>query len=81
MEEYLESLVGKNAGAIAMTLNLPYIDPLQVVIDGAIAVQESLRSPWTFVGLDAENNTIWLSPDRKRVLRVDPDGNLDEQKI
>jgi hypothetical protein len=45
MEEYLESLVGKNAGAIAMTLNLPYIDPLQVVIDGAIAVQESLHSP------------------------------------
>lgn len=81
MEEYLESSVGKNAGAIAMTLGLPYIDPLQVVIDGAIAVQESLRSPWTFVGLDAENNTIWLSPDRKRVLRVDPDGNLDEQKI
>ena len=64
MEEYLESLVGKNAGAIAMTLDLPYNEPLKIVIDGAIAVQESLRSPWTFVGLDEQNNTIWLSPDR-----------------
>jgi hypothetical protein len=73
--------VGKNAGAIAMTLNLPYIEPYKIVIDGAIAVQESLRIPWTFVALDAENNTIWLSPDRSRLLRVDPQGFIEEQRI
>lgn len=81
IEDDLHSLVGKNAGAIAMALNVPHVEPIKVVIDGAIAVQESLRSPWTFVGLDADNNTIWISPDRKRTLRVDTDGNLEEQRI
>jgi len=81
LEHNLDSLVGKNAGAIAMTLNLPYVKPIKVVIDGAIAVQESLRSPWTFVTLDSDGNTLWLSPDRKSVVRVDPEGNLEVQTI
>ena len=79
--EKLESLVGKNAGAIAMTLNLPYVEPYTVVIDGAIAVQESLRSPWTFIGLDQNGNTLWVSPDEKSLLRVDQEGTIALERV
>ena len=77
----LESLVGKNAGAIAMTLNLAYVEPFRAVIDGAIAVQESYRSPWTTAGLDQTGNTIWISPEKKQTLRVDREGQITLERI
>lgn len=79
--EKLESLIGKNAGAIAMTLNLRYVEPYVVVFDGAIAVQESLRSTWSFIGLDQNGNTLWLSPDEKNLLRVDQEGTIAIERI
>jgi hypothetical protein len=77
----LEPLLGKNAGAIAMTLNLPYVEPCRVVIDAAIAVQESLRSPWTFAGLDPFGNTLWMSPAQDRMLRVDSNGVITVERL
>ena len=80
-DDEINALVGKNAGQIAMTLDLPYIHPYGSVIDGAIAVQESLRSTWIFAGMDSENNTVWISPDQVWVLHVDSDGDIKQRKL
>lgn len=64
-----------------MTLNLPNIGPYRVVMDGAIAVQESLRSPWTFIGLDQHGNTLWMSPDEKSLLRVVQEGTIALERV
>ena len=79
--ESLESLVGKNAGVIAMTLELPYVEPFRAVIDGALAVQERFRSPRTFAGLDPFGNTLWISPEQDQILRVDPDGVMKIERL
>ena len=43
-EEGIDELEGNNAGAIAITLNLPYQEPFKIVIDGVTAAQESLAA-------------------------------------
>jgi hypothetical protein len=60
-----------------MTLDLPYLEPYRVEIDGAIAVQESFRSLWTFAGMDQYGNTLWMSPDQNHMLRFDPGGEIN----
>jgi hypothetical protein len=49
LEEEIESLVGKSAGAICRTLNLPYEPPYQSIIDAASLIgydQDLYMSAW-----------------------------------
>jgi hypothetical protein len=48
---------------------------------GVIAVQASLRSLWTFIGLDQNGNTFWLSPDKKNLPRVYQEGTIALERV
>jgi hypothetical protein len=73
----LRDLVGKSAGAISRTLNLPYESPYQVVIDAAskIAYEEDrFMSTWSFVTQWLDGTTVWRSENGESVAFVATDG-------
>jgi hypothetical protein len=77
--EELRALVGKSAGAICRTLNLPYEPPNQSVIDAAskIAYEEDrFMSAWSFVTQWLDGTTIWRAEDGEAVAIVAPDGSV-----
>jgi hypothetical protein len=77
--EDIASLVGKSAGAICRTLNLPYVPPFQSISDAAskIAYDEDLyMSAWSFVAQWSDGTSVWRSEDRVSVAIVAPDGSI-----
>jgi hypothetical protein len=76
MPEAVRALVGRQAGWITMTLNLPYEPPYRDLIDHAERMQSSLRSPWTFVAQWLDGTTLWRAPDGSAVATVSPDSSL-----
>lgn len=61
----LAALVGRSAGAISYTLNLPYEPPFMAVIDAANEIaydQDEYMSAWTFVTQHEDDTTIWCDP-------------------
>lgn len=77
--EELRALVGKSAGAICRTLNLPYEPPYQSVIDAAskIAYEEDrYMSAWSFVTQWLDGTTIWRAEDGEAIATVAPDGSV-----
>ena len=63
-------------GSITMTLNLPCMEISPTASDSLIVVQESLRSPWTFMGMDKNGNTLWLLPLEKNLVWVEQAGAI-----
>jgi hypothetical protein len=77
--EELKSLVGKSAGTICYTLDLPYVPPYAYVIDDANKIayaEDRVMSEWTFIAQWLDNSTVWLSPERDQVALVCPDGSV-----
>ena len=77
--EGLERLVGKSAGAICRTLNLPYEPPYEAVIDAAsrIAYDENrYMSAWSFVTQWLDGSTVWRDEEGAAVAVVRPDGSV-----
>ena len=77
--EELRALVGKSAGAICRTLNLPYEPPYQSVIDAAAKIayeEDRFMSAWLFVTQWLDGTTIWRAEDGEAVAFVAPDGSV-----
>jgi hypothetical protein len=73
----LDALVGKSAGAICRTLNLPYEPPYQSVIDAASRIaydEDRFMSAWSFVTRWPDGTTVWCAETGGPVAIVTPDG-------
>lgn len=82
LPEGLEALVGESAGAICLTLNLPYQPPYQSVIDAASRIaydEDRFMSTWSFVTQWADGTTVWHAEDGAAVAMVAPDGSIRVQ--
>jgi hypothetical protein len=79
LAEELKELVGKSAGAICLTLNLPYAPPYQSVIDAAAKIaydEDRYMSAWSFVTQWLDGTTVWRSEDGCETALVGPDGSV-----
>jgi hypothetical protein len=79
LAEELHALVGKSAGAICRTLNLPYEPPYRSVIDAASAIaydEDRFMSTWSFVTQWLDGSTVWRSQDGEAVAIVSPNGSI-----
>jgi len=79
LDEALKPLVGKNAGAICRTLELPYEPPYQSVIDAATQIgydEDRYMSTWSFLTLWLDGTTLWLSEDQTAKALVYPSGEV-----
>ena len=75
----LRELVGKSAGAICYTLNLPYEPPYQHVIDAAAKIaydEDRFMSTWSFADQWLDGTTLWYSADGGISALVTPDGSV-----
>ena len=79
LDEKIRALVGKSAGAICRTMNLPYEPPYQSIIDAASTIaydEDRYMSAWSFVTQWMDGTTVWQSPDRIAKALVSTDGNI-----
>ena len=79
LAEGLEVLVGKSAGAICLTLNLPYEPPYQSVIDAAAKIaydEDRYMSAWSFVAQWLDGTTVWRAEAGSAIALVGPDGSV-----
>ena len=79
LDEKIETLVGKSAGAICFTLNLPYEPPYQSIIDAASRIaydEDRYMSAWSFVTQWTDGTTVWRSEDQSAKALVSTDGNV-----
>ena len=79
----LETLVGKSAGAICRTLNLPYEPPYRSVIDAASKIaydEDRYMSAWSFVTQWPDETTVWRTEDGGSIAVVAPDGSVRVQR-
>ena len=79
ISDVLRPLIGKNAGAICRTLELPYQEPFQIIIDAAsrIAYDEDRHmSTWSFLTQWLDGTTVWLSEDETLKAIVSPNGGI-----
>ncbi len=80
--DVLRTLVGKSAGAICHTLNLPYEPPYRSVIDAAAKIandEDRYMSAWSFVIEWPDGTTVWRAEDRSFLAIVEPDGSIRMQ--
>jgi hypothetical protein len=84
LAEGLEALVGKSAGAICLTLNLPDVPPYSSVIEAAAKIaydEDRYMSAWSFVTQWLDGTTVWRAEDGSATAMVAPDGSVRvEQK-
>ena len=79
LDDKVKGLVGKSAGAICHTTNLPFVPPYQVIIEAAsrIAYDENrYMSAWSFVTLWPDGTTVWQSADKSAKAIVSANGNV-----
>ena len=75
----LRALIGKSAGAICRTLNLPYEPPYRSIIDAASLIaydEDRYMSAWSFVTQWLDGTTVWRAPDKESVAIVTPEGSV-----
>jgi hypothetical protein len=83
LDEALQPLVGKSAGAICRTLELPFVPPYKIVIEAAskIAYDRDLyMSAWLFVTQWQDGTTVWQASDGQATALVTPDGAVNIHK-
>ena len=79
LEDELMALIGKSAGAICRTLELPYEPPYEIVLDAASKIgydEDHYMSAWTFVNQWLDGSTVWRSEDGRGMAIVKPDGGI-----
>lgn len=82
LNDKLKELVGKSAGAICHTLNLPYTQPYKSLIDAASKIaydEDRYLSAWSFVTQWGDGTTVWQSADKNKKALVYPDGRVEFQ--
>ena len=75
----IRALVGKSAGAICLTLDLPYETPYQSIIDAASKIaydEDRFMSAWSFVTQWIDGTTVWQSEDKSAKAFVTTDGDV-----
>ena len=78
LDEKVQALVGKSAGAICRTLELQYVPPYQAIIDAASKIaydEDRYMSSWLFVTQWMDGTTVWQSEDLSAKALVSPDGD------
>jgi hypothetical protein len=81
-DEHLRRVIGKSAGAICMTMNLPYEPPYCTIIDAASRIaydSDRYMSTWIFESLWLDGTTVWRDEDASAVALVHADGSVDIQ--
>jgi hypothetical protein len=81
-DEPLGRVIGKSAGAICRTLNLPYEPPYREVIDAASKIaydQDRYMSAWICEALWLDGTTVWRAEDGTALALVYADGSVDIQ--
>ena len=84
LDEALKPLVGKNAGAICRTLELPYEPPYRAVIDAAAKIgynEDRFMSTWSFLTQWLDGTTVWRSEDQTAKALVYPNGEVQINEI
>ena len=79
LDERLQPLIGKSAGAICRTLELPYEPPYQTIIDAASNIaydQDVMMSAWLFVTQWLDGTTVWRKSNGSAKALVTEDGNI-----
>jgi len=79
LDERLQPLVGKSAGAICRTLELPFVPPYRAVIEAAQTIaydEDRYMSEWSFLTQWADGTTVWRSPARDAIAMVSPEGDV-----
>jgi hypothetical protein len=79
LAEALRVLVGKSAGAICYTLNLPYEPPYRSVIDAASQIaydEDRYMSAWSFIRQWNDGSTVWRNEDGSAMAIVASDGSV-----
>jgi len=79
IDEKIRVLIGKSAGAICFTLDLPYEPPYQLIIDAASKIaydEDRYMSAWLFATQWMDGTTVWRSEDRSATALVSTDGNI-----
>jgi len=79
MVEEIAALVGKSAGAICRTLNLPYEPPYASIIDAASRIaydEDRYMSAWTLITQWLDGTSVWLSPGQSAKALVPPEGDI-----
>ena len=72
-------MVGKSAGAICRTLNLPYVPPYRSVIDAASRIaydEDRYMSAWLFVTQWMDGTTLWQPEDQSARALVYTEGHI-----
>ena len=83
LDERLQALVGKSAGAICRTLNLPYVPPYRSIIDAASGIaydEDRYMSAWLFVTQWMDGTTVWQAEDQSVRALVFADGNVQIER-
>lgn len=79
LDEALKPLVGKSAGAICRTMELPFVPPFRSIIEAASKIaydQDLYLSAWLFTDQWMDGTTIWESEDGQQIALVFPDGRV-----
>ena len=79
LDERLHPLVGKSAGAICRTLELPYAPPFRAIMDAASNIaydQDRMMSAWLFVTQWLDGTTVWRKSDGSATALVSEDGHV-----
>jgi hypothetical protein len=79
LDERLQPLVGKSAGAICRTLELPFTPPYRAVIEAAQTIaydEDRYMSEWSFLTQWTDGTTVWHSPARDAKALVSPGGEV-----
>ena len=79
LDEALQPLIGKSAGAICRTLELPFVPPFDTVIEAALIIaydQDLYMSAWLFVSQWQNGTTTWLAPNGQANAQVTTDGKV-----
>jgi len=79
MDEEIKALVGKSAGAICRTLELPYEPPYHWIIDAASKIaydEDRYMSGWSFVTQWNDGTTMWQSEDQSAKALVFVNGTV-----
>lgn len=84
LDEKIKLLVGKSAGDICRTLDLPYVPPYQSVIDAASKIaydEDRFMSAWLFVTQWIDGTNVWQSEDRRAKALVSIGGDVRIERI
>lgn len=83
LDDRIKKLVGKSAGAICRTENLPFVPPYQSVIEAASRIaydEDRYMSGWSFVTQWMDGTTVWQSEDKHAKAIVDAEGNVQIER-